>query len=156
MIDHRIFQYIAPQYGLDPALVQAIAKVESSLDPWVVRFEPGWAYPWRIREFARRCNISQNTEKTLQATSWGLMQVMGTVARELGHNRMLTELVRPATNIRLGCRQIVKLLDRYQDIAMTISAYNAGSARKDENGQFMNQGYVDKVLDNMKTIENNG
>lgn len=149
MSNLKIFEEIAKPYGLDPRLVIAIAKVESSLEPSVVRFEPAWAYHWRVTEFAKSLNISRNTEKTLQAMSWGLMQVMGTVARELGYKDMLTKLIKPRTNIRLGCLQLVKLFDRYDDKIKVIAAYNAGSARKGSDGKFVNQEYVDKVLRNL-------
>ena len=52
---------------------------------------------------------------------------------------------------------IKKLQKRYTQEDEIIAAYNAGSARKLEDGSFRNQDYVDKVYKNMGlyVVQNN-
>ena len=87
-----------------------------------------------------------DTELIAQKTSWGLMQVMGTVARELGHRGWLSELCEPERGIYYGCLHLKKLMDRHGNLSDTVAAYNAGSPRRDVNGKYVNQEYVDRFI----------
>jgi soluble lytic murein transglycosylase-like protein len=135
----------------DVALIYAIIETESGWNPYTVRYEPEWKYIVSIPDnLLKSLGITRITEEQLQKFSWGLMQVMGSVARELNFTGLLTELVNPQTNVNLGIRHFKKFLDKYKNIEDAIASYNAGSPRKREDGMYVNQGYVDKVLANYK------
>lgn len=131
--------------GVDPDLAIAVAEVESSFDEKACRFEANWKYLLKVQENAKACRITEDTERILQMISWGLMQVMGSVARELGHDGPLVELLRPEVGVRLGVLKLKSLSSRYSVLDDIIASYNAGSPRKLENGQYSNQSYVRKV-----------
>jgi soluble lytic murein transglycosylase-like protein len=133
--------------NLDPELIGAIIEVESSGNEWATRFEPQFLYLKTPGVFAGKLGITESTERTHQKTSWGLMQIMGAVARELGFAEHLTQLCVPETNILYGCRKVAQLMARYNGaVDKVVAAYNAGSAKQTVEGLFINQEYVDKVL----------
>lgn len=138
----------ADRHHLAVRLVRAIVQVESAGCPWAVRYEPAFFRTYvesQNHPVYRGC--SRDTEERLRATSFGLMQIMGQTARERGfEGPFLTELCDPALGLEYGCRHLVRQIQRYQgDLMMAVAAYNAGSARRDPDGSFRNQGYVDKV-----------
>jgi len=61
--------------------------------------------------------------------SWGVMQVMGQVAREFGFKEpSLTELCDPATGIEFGCRILAARLARSKgDVSAALLAWNGGA-----------------------------
>ena len=143
---------VAKMYRLDPNLVRAICMQESDTNTWAMRYEPKWRYYLNPKYWARRGGSSRKTEFIAQATSWGLMQVMGTVAREYGFSGFLSELCDPMIGLNYGCKHLKAKIDRYRKthseewaIQMGISAYNAGSARW-SGLKFKNQKYVDSVM----------
>lgn len=146
---------IAPQFSVDPDLVLAIIQVESNGNKWACRFEPGWKYHKDTIKWAKALLQSEETEKNQQSTSWGLMQVMGTVAREMGFTGHLPQLCLEPVGIRCGCLKLQSLFKKYESQDDVISAYNQGNARKDETGRYINQGYVDKVNAALRTIKAN-
>jgi soluble lytic murein transglycosylase-like protein len=70
----------AAAHALDPALVCAICEQESAWDPFALRYEPAFFDRYVAPQLAAG-KISV-TEAHARAFSWGLMQVMGQVARE--------------------------------------------------------------------------
>lgn len=134
---------IATQHGLDPLLVAAIVEIESSGDTTAIRYEPTWPY---YIETATP-GVSAETERMQQATSWGLMQVMGTTARELGCDApFLSVLCNERIGLEFGCRYFAKQLKRYDgNKVAAVAAYNAGTARLTTGGKWANQAYVTKV-----------
>lgn len=139
-------QQHARENGLKPSLVAAICTQESGGDPYAQRFEPAWTYFKDVEAFAKKCRISVDTEKAAQAFSYGLMQVMGSVAREAGFSQSLPRLFDVETNLRYGCGHLKKFMVKYQNEQQAIASYNAGSPRLLESGKFVNQHYVDSVL----------
>lgn len=141
----------ASRYRLPTGLVAAIVETESHGNPWSIRYEPAFyrRYIAPLTEVARTPPCSEDTERQARATSWGLMQVMGQVAREMGcKNAFLSELCQPEIGLEFGCKKLASLVK--QDYAAhgwdgVIAAYNAGSARKLSSGEWVNQDYVDKV-----------
>ncbi len=88
----------AAQHSLDPALICAIVEQESAWDPHAIRYEPAF----RTR-YVARLGLPP-TEEVARSISWGLMQVMGQVAREHGFTaKSLAALCDPATGIAIGC-----------------------------------------------------
>lgn len=76
---------------------------------------------------------------------------MGSVAREIGFDGHLTQLCDPEVGVHFGVKKIMEIQKRYQSLDDIIAAYNAGTAIK-HGDQYMNQGYVDGVLRNMKSL----
>jgi len=101
----------AAAHSLDPALVCAVCEQESTWNPWAIRFEPEFFARYISPQLApvaptssgrgpSECAVPQPrgpgkmaatqklsvTEAYARAFSWGLMQVMGQVAREHNFN----------------------------------------------------------------------
>lgn len=128
---------IGSKYGVEPALIKAHIKQESNWDTNATRFEPH-----------------------LNDSSWGLMQVLLSTAKEILGNSSLTasQLLDPRVNIEAGTAYIAKNMKRYGGaISDVIAAYNAGSARFLKDGYtYINQDYVDKVWKNYSLYKSLG
>lgn len=138
---------------LDPNLLHAISIVESNKNPNIVRYEPKWKYWFNVSQYARQLGITHETEKILQAMSWGLMQIMGTVAREHGFDDHMTVLTEPFVNLKYSIKVIESLFTKWLDLDSVISSYNQGSPRLNESGSYTNQDYVDRVLYQYKILK---
>lgn len=135
--------WAAQSHGLPVDLVTAVATVESALDPLAARYEPH--FRWTVPFSCPGC--SSATETAFQKTSWGLMQIMGAVARERGFTAtFLTLLLNPHVGAYWGAKHLQHLLGRGYSTYEAISAYNQGSPRRLDDGRFVNQGYVDRVV----------
>ena len=131
-----------------PELVLGIIEAESGGDPRVARINS--TYPYTMMQAKRPAMCSVDVERIFQKTAWGLMQVMGATARELGFEDWLSELVFPETNIRLGIEFLGRKMSQYLDrdgIEGVVAAYNGGAPRRRPDGKFTNQGYVDRVME---------
>jgi soluble lytic murein transglycosylase-like protein len=114
----------ATKYGLDPYLVCAVCEQESSWNPWATRFEPGF-----LTRYVKPVNpVAPTTHEVLQATSFGLMQIMGGVALECGwRGSFLTNLCDPDTGVDFGCRKLQKCFEQHPgDPEKALLAYNGG------------------------------
>lgn len=123
-----IITQMSEKYDVPTALIKATIKQESNWNVSASRFE------------------AHKTD-----ASWGLMQVLLATAKEiLGNNDLtITQLMNPKTNIEAGTKYLAKQLKRYNgDLMSAIAAYNAGSAKKDANGVFTNNAYVQAVYGN--------
>jgi soluble lytic murein transglycosylase-like protein len=88
----------AARHALDPALVCAVVEQESAWDAHAIRYEPGF----RAR-YVAPLGLPP-TEEVARSISWGLMQVMGQVAREHGFSgKFLSALCDPAAGLDIGC-----------------------------------------------------
>jgi len=126
--------------GLPISIVRGVVCQESTGEPTATRYEPAF-YQEYIKE-------KWPGEKD-RATSWGLMQIMGQTARERGFRGEFAELLTPEIGLYWGCRQLNVLKARHfakRGWEGVLAAYNAGSPRKRDDGKYVNQGYVDKVL----------
>ena len=139
----------ASRRSLPWELVYAICQVESSLNPSAIRHEPH--YRWLVGDN----ETMSPTERHEQMTSWGLMQVMGAVARELGLTGPLSDLLDPPTGLLYGCLHLRRFRAKYDIWPDVIAAYNAGSPRRvaGQIGSYVNQSYVDKVLAAWNNLE---
>ena len=100
---------------------------------------------------ASRNNISIDTEQTMQQMSFGPLQIMGGVLREMFYQDELTKMIYdPALVIDFSCKRLKMLFDKYGNIIDDVLAcWNGGNRKKYIiNGllQYSNQSYVDKVL----------
>lgn len=129
-----------PDRGALPVpCILAFCMAESSFKSYALKYEDH--YRWLVGDQA----TMRIGEKLGQKHSWGLMQVMGAVARELGFTGPFTDLWEPEIGIRYGMRLLKKLWSRYENWPDVIASYNAGSPVRID-GKYKNQAYVDKVL----------
>lgn len=133
--------------GLDAALVMAVVMVESGGDEWAWNPEPKYRYFWDVRAWAPFRHVSdaeianeappsdfhqlkgdRDQEWWGQQASWGLMQIMGSTARE--HRCQvpyLSELCRPSLGLYYGCAHLASLVRWAEgDTLKAVAAYNAG------------------------------
>lgn len=120
-------RHIACEHALDPALVCAVIEQESAWNPWAVRYEPSFLSRY-VAPLYTAGKLSA-TETYARAISWGLMQVMGQVAREFGFDEpYLSELCDPATGIEYGCRILSARVVRAKgDVPAALLAWNGGA-----------------------------
>ena len=147
MIHQDLIVKTARKHQLNPNLVAAVIKIESSFDTDAVRYEKDYKWLYQPEVFALSLNISSATETELQKFSWGLMQVMGAVAREHGHQGPMFRLCRPDLGIEFGCIHLAKYLRKYNDLQKALAAYNGGQGAIRSDGTIRNMGYVEKVMD---------
>lgn len=134
------------ELGVDPCLVASIVWCESMGDTYSSRYEPAYRYTFRVAEFAKDLGITKETEEVHQKTSFGLMHIMGGVARELGFRHHLLALTDPVVGLHFGCLKLKRICQKYSDFYDVIASYNAGSPRKNSLGRYVNHDYVDRVL----------
>ena len=113
----------ASKHSLDPALVCAVIEQESSWDAHAIRYEPGF----RAR-YVAPLGLPP-TEEVARSISWGLMQVMGQVAREHGFGgKFLSALCDPAAGLDIGCAALAaKLATAAGDIPKALALWNGGA-----------------------------
>lgn len=160
---------LADEFGLPFTFVKAIVWQESHGRPFAFKPEPPYLWLWDCttnRPFRRitpverasehapkdfkaiRGSVADDAEWWGQQISFGLLQVMGAVAREHGfRGEFLTELTQPAIGLEYGCKHLASLRVRFGPAwGHVIAAYNAGSPRKRPDGTYDNQTYVDDVM----------
>lgn len=143
----------AETFRLDANLLTAMIQVESSGNNWKNRHEPAWRYLYEPRAFAEKLYISLDTETVNQSCSWGLLQIMGSVAREQGFTSDLCMLCDPNTGIYFGAKYLRTLMDKFADEEHVIAAYNAGpGVKKTDGGMWQNFQYVDKVYSQLRKL----
>lgn len=131
---------VCEEHHIDPMLLRGIITVESAWDPRALRYEQKYHDICLAAGFARKFDISEKSEITLQKFSYGLCQVMGGLARSLGYDGHLLDLLDIETNLKYGCLYLQVLQKHYKtDVDKIISAYNAGHATPS------NLTYVNKV-----------
>lgn len=141
----------AEQFRLDANLISAVIRIESSGNPDAIRFEPRWHLFNNPQFYASHLGIERTDEEKHQATSWGLMQVMGAVARDLGFTDHMEMLLVPELGVFYGCKKLKKLFERYHTEEDVVSAYNQGNNRM-ANGMYVNQRYVDKIYGELRYL----
>lgn len=105
----KLARAAAAEHNLDPALVCAICEQESDWNPWAIRYEPAFFARYVAPLYTN--NKISATEAYARSFSWGLMQLMGQVAREMGFaNTYLATLLDPATAVEWGCQHFAKKL----------------------------------------------
>lgn len=142
-----IVHKIADKYGIPKQLLKAMVLVESGGNPWAIRYEDHYRWLYHPEKIAKEIKIPVYTEVMQQKTSWGCMQVMGAVARELGCKYpYLSQLCNPEIGIDLGAQHLKRYYEKYGNWEEAIVSYNAGAPRKHPDGSYKNQQYLEKVL----------
>jgi len=124
----------APKYGLDIAVVCAVIEQESDWYTFAYRYEPAFFN----RYIAPQANLHSPSEAHARSASFGLMQVMGQVARELGFTGpSLLELTDPDIGVEYGCKRLQQAFHRHGgDLELSLLDYNGGG----------NPQYADQVI----------
>ena len=164
-------EQVAPRHGLEPDLVEAVVLTESAGNPAAWNPEPRYRYlvdarsgrpfrPLTVSELASEVPPSDfralagdpDQEWWGQQASWGLMQVMGAVAREHGYRQPYRpELCRDVVqNLQIGCRHLAGHLQWAKgDVDKALRAYNGGRGSVNEPRTAI---YVTKVRQNLALI----
>jgi soluble lytic murein transglycosylase-like protein len=112
---------------LDPVLVCAVCERESSWNTFARRFEPSFLAHYKANFIEDGIPITANEEMD-RATSWGLMQVLGEVAREHGFTGPIPTLCEPLVGLEWGCIVLkAKLATHNGDVEKGLLAYNGGA-----------------------------
>jgi hypothetical protein len=135
----------ALRFSLPYSLVRAVVFVESSDRTSATRHEPHYRWLWNVEKgqpyridsgeiagYAKHRNKFPKdfpgglTEFDCQRTSYGLMQIMGAVARELGFIGAFSGLLKPEVNLHYGCSHLASYVRKF-GMHGGVSAYNSGS-----------------------------
>jgi soluble lytic murein transglycosylase-like protein len=117
----------AAAQSLDPALVCGVVEQESAWNPWAMRYEPAFFTKYVASLYTN--NKVSASEAYARGFSWGLMQVMGQVAREHGFDAVfLSALCDPEQGLAIGCKVLRKKFDAMAgDTTRTLLAWNGGA-----------------------------
>jgi soluble lytic murein transglycosylase-like protein len=117
----------AAAHQLDPALVCAVVEQESAWNPWALRYEPLFFAKYVASLYTN--NKVSATEAYARGFSWGLMQVMGQVAREVGFDALfLSTLCEPEQGLAIGCKVLrKKFYAMAGDVTRALLAWNGGA-----------------------------
>lgn len=121
-----IYRKAAEKYGLPPVALKALAMQESSGGKYLYRFEP--------HVFARL--KGEENERRMMASSHGVMQILGTTAKE-ACGLHWSELYDRLQNVMCGARYLRMQLDRHKTgdkaerMLKAFASYN-GSGEKAE------------------------
>jgi soluble lytic murein transglycosylase-like protein len=125
--------------GSLPAMAGWIEQ-ESAWHRNAIRYEPAF-----FERYVKDLSVS-DTEKIARSTSWGLLQIMGQVAREHGfQGHFLTDLLEPATNLDLACRILKKRYNETGSWFGALAAYNGGLGGN-RKPPYRNAHYASSVL----------
>lgn len=118
---------IATGMNLDPVLVCAVCEQESMWNPWAMRYEPAFMAKYVAPLYTN--NKISASEAYARAFSWGLMQVMGQVARENGFGLpFLSALCDPVQGLTIGCDVLKRKLSATGgDVTKGLLLWNGGS-----------------------------
>lgn len=147
---NKLFCIYSKKWGVERAILKAVAVVESSMNQMARRHEPVFweKYKHKFPELADR-----DPEEV--STSYGLMQIMYTTAYGMGFRGPGIELYNPVINIGYGARLLNRLLNEivyepwYRHLPMTIALcrYNGGSYKNpDKDGSLRTFSYSQKVV----------
>jgi Transglycosylase SLT domain len=123
---------IAGKHGLDPVLVCAVCDHETggTWDPFTTRYEEAF-YEKYVRPMKMPPDSIRSvaTEAITRATSYGLMQIMGEAARELGFtDRYIPALCDPNNGIEFGCRKLAHCMALAKgNVSAALEHYNGGA-----------------------------
>ena len=139
---------IAQQFSLDPDLLHAQVLVESGAKTHAYRFEPGF---WHRYMMNKPEWDGANPERV--SASYGLLQIMYPVARELGYRDIPEHLFAPVTGLHWGAKKLQTLKDWAQgDMERALAAYNGGMGGNKQR-PFRNVEYVNKVYKHLELVK---
>lgn len=122
-------------YNFQPEVIFSLIYVESGGNPYAVRFEPAFLAKYLTPKKGETLAIehsplcSEETERHMRSTSFGLTQVLGQTAREIGYPEpFLTSLFDIEANVEMGARILrYKVEKKDGDLKKGLLAYNGGA-----------------------------
>jgi len=154
---HGLIVLFEDRFAIPRGLALAVVEQESAFDPWAWNPEPKYRYLWNLRtnqpfrkltpaeiasevpplDFKAYLGVSADAEWWGQQASWGLMEVMGAVAREYGfRGRFLSQLCDPPVGLEYGCRHLAAYLQRFKEPFPALEAYNGGPGAVGKNAKY--------------------
>lgn len=131
---------IAARYQLDPRLLEAQVWVESSDNPFALRYE----HAFYVRYLQGKPQWS--AWGPLAACSYGLLQIVFATAVEDGFHGRPEDLFVPAIGLNAGALHFRKLLDHLGgDESAALAAYNGGLGGN-QTPPYRNADYLSRVL----------
>ena len=117
----------AISFALDPALVCAVVEQESAWNTFAMRYEPAFFAKYVAPLYTN--NKITASEAYARGFSWGLMQVMGQVARESGYDApFLSAICDPQQGLTIGCKVLRRKFDASAgDTTRALLAWNGGA-----------------------------
>jgi len=117
----------AEKFGLNGDLICALVEQESNWEPFSVRYEPKFLSRYIAPQYS--AGKFTATEAYTRSISWGLLQLMGQVAREMGFDGpFLSALCDPEIGLEWGCKYFSSLMGRTgNDIDAALTRWNGGS-----------------------------
>jgi soluble lytic murein transglycosylase-like protein len=139
----------ADKHGLDPQLVEAVVRAESSGNPRAYRYEPAF---WD--RYLKDKQKYKHEQPRRVSASYGLMQLMfPTASDELGFEGEPEDLFNIDINLDLGCALLVKNRKWGGSMEAALAAYNGGRTKDNLKPPFRNGGYVSKVMGHLADIK---
>lgn len=118
----------AEKYAIDFPLLAAVIEQESQFNCWAIRYEPAF-YTRYVAPLLASKHILDITEAEARAMSWGVMQVMGQVAREFGYGGPLPKLCDWETGLDIGCKVLKNKLASAQKVEDGLERWNGGASK---------------------------
>lgn len=169
LADHeQLIISTAGAYALRSDVLLAQVNVESSGNPWAWNPEPHYRYLWNVhtrKPFRQLTQAERDGEAApadfpclagdadqewwAQQASWGLLQILGAVAREYGYSEpFLTRLCDPVIGLAFGAKYLKACL-HYEggDYRRALARYNGGAIPNAAA-----KAYAVKVLDRAETL----
>lgn len=140
----------ASRHGLDPNLVEAIVRCESSGLTHAYRYEDGF-----FRRYLADNPAYDGANPRRVSSSYGLMQVMYPTAKdELGFTDPPEYLFVPTIGLEAGCQYFSRLLKYTKgDLERAIAAYNGGRGGSRRPFSPAVSLYVSKVKTALEIVE---
>lgn len=134
----KIAAQFAREYNISEALAKNIhaAALESGIAP-------------KVAFGLVRAESSFRTRVVSPVGAIGLTQVMPATAREVVPGTTRQDLMKPETNLKIGFTYLRRLIDKYGDEELALTAYNRGPGtvnRLLKRGRNPDNGYADKVI----------
>lgn len=118
-------KYYARLHDLDGALVCAVIEQESNWAQYAIRYEPAFQ-----QRYVEPMGLTP-TETIARSISWGLMQLMGESAREMGFNGKMASLCDPDNGLEWGCKHLKAKMDAHSgDVTAGLLAWNGGGNKE--------------------------
>jgi soluble lytic murein transglycosylase-like protein len=150
-------------YGIGWEMLGAIIQTESSGNQFAYRYEPKFNYLHDTNILQNLWKCTNETALIMQKSSYGYTQVMGATAIDLGLLKLNekhvwpTLLFRTDINLKFCCLLLKQKFKKYgeKDMATIYASYNAGTAKKNDKGIFMNEWAVAKFRKNYQEFLGN-
>ena len=135
-------------YQLDPDLVEAIVRKESSGLTHAYRYEPDF-----FDRYLKDDPEYDGCNPRRFSASYGLMQIMYPTARDRGYTDPPEYLFVPLVGLKWGCYHLSRLFEVVKgDVDRALAAYNGGLGNSRKPFRPIISAYVDGVKHNLNDI----